>query len=40
MSSANSSAGLDLITGYLECIAESDRDPDVQGYAVRLSSKS
>ncbi|KAF8868697.1 hypothetical protein CPB85DRAFT_1362130 [Mucidula mucida] len=38
MSSANSSAGLDLITGYLECIAESDRDPDVQGYAVRLST--
>ncbi|KAF9017323.1 hypothetical protein BDZ89DRAFT_1140802 [Hymenopellis radicata] len=38
MSSSNSTAGLGLITGYLECIAESDRDPDVQGYAVRLST--
>ncbi len=25
-------------TEYIECIARSSRDPDMQGYAVRLSS--
>lgn len=24
-------------TAYIECIARSSRDPDMQGYAVRLS---
>ncbi|ESK84019.1 hypothetical protein Moror_11522 [Moniliophthora roreri MCA 2997] len=26
------------VVGYLVCVAQSDRDPDMQGYAVRLSA--
>ncbi|SJL01599.1 uncharacterized protein ARMOST_04921 [Armillaria ostoyae] len=28
----------DALTAYWDCIAQSDRDPDIQGYAVRLST--
>ncbi len=31
-------AEYDELTAYFDCIAQSDRDPDIQGYAVRLSS--
>ncbi|KAK0194055.1 hypothetical protein F5146DRAFT_1134832 [Armillaria mellea] len=31
-------AGFDEITAYWDCIAQSDRDPDIQGCAVRLST--
>ncbi|PBK72971.1 hypothetical protein ARMSODRAFT_953412 [Armillaria solidipes] len=28
----------DALTAYWDCIAQSDRDPDIQGYAVRLTT--
>ncbi|PBK75956.1 hypothetical protein ARMSODRAFT_1013363 [Armillaria solidipes] len=33
-----SDAEWDALTAYWDCIAQSDRDPDIQGYAVRLST--
>ncbi|KAK0446170.1 hypothetical protein EV421DRAFT_2034051 [Armillaria borealis] len=36
--SPRSDAEFDELTAYWDCIAQSGRDPDVQGYAVRLST--
>ncbi|KAK0480192.1 hypothetical protein IW261DRAFT_119487 [Armillaria novae-zelandiae] len=36
--SSSYDAEYDELTAYWDCIAQSDRDPDIQGYAVRLST--
>ncbi len=38
MSNSTMSPQLAEAAAYLSCVARSNRDPDMQGYAVRLSS--